>query len=226
MSQSTDPLTNLSRRQLLQAAGGVTLLTLVPRLASADADIPVYELPSDGQLKTRPPVFTALPYLQPGPSSSKLVEGSEAIVIAWQTDDLPAKFEVLYGEHSYDHSAKITSVTRLSYGKDDGESRINYTASLTGLILKTGYRYRVSLNGTVFMEGYFTTRKPRGVKSRFVAFGDNSFGDISDRDVYRYLRRFFRPADDSCKGGAIHHRCARHQPLDANDVIKFFIRHP
>jgi hypothetical protein len=35
----------------------------------------------------------------------------------------------------------------------------------------------------VLAEGYFTTRQPRGQRIRFVAFGDNSYGDISDRAI-------------------------------------------
>ena len=33
------------------------------------------------------------------------------------------------------------------------------------------------------MEGYFTTRKPRGTPIRFVAFGDNSYGDPGQRAI-------------------------------------------
>jgi len=32
-------------------------------------------------------------------------------------------------------------------------------------------------------EGYFTTRQPRGRRIRFVAFGDNSYGGVSDRAI-------------------------------------------
>jgi predicted MPP superfamily phosphohydrolase len=38
-------------------------------------------------------------------------------------------------------------------------------------------------NGQTLAEEYFTTRQPRGQRIRFVAFGDNSFGDISDRAI-------------------------------------------
>jgi hypothetical protein len=39
------------------------------------------------------------------------------------------------------------------------------------------------MNGETLLEGYFTTRKPRGQKTRFVAFGDNSCGEVSDHAI-------------------------------------------
>ncbi len=39
------------------------------------------------------------------------------------------------------------------------------------------------MNGKKLFEGYLTTRKQRGTKIRFVAFGDNSYGEISDRAI-------------------------------------------
>jgi hypothetical protein len=175
---------NLSRRQLLQAAGGVTLLTLVPKIVHGETERAsrVYEIPSAGSDLKRPPVFTALPYLQPGPKSSKLVDGEEEIVIAWQTDNHLAEFTVLYGS-DYEHKAEITSITRFPHSKGDDEMRINYAAKLPGLALSRKYRYRVTMDGATLVEGYFSTRKKRGQKTRFVSFGDNSYGDISDRAV-------------------------------------------
>jgi hypothetical protein len=42
----------------------------------------------------------------------------------------------------------------------------------------------VSGNNQALAEGYFTTRQPRGhTWIRFAAFGDNSYGDISDRAI-------------------------------------------
>ena len=165
-------------------------------------------------MKNRPPVFTALPYLQPGTGSSKLVEGNEAIVIAWQTDDLPATFEVTYGVRSFDHTAKIDTTKRLPHGKEDAEARINYAAHLTGLKLNTKYSYRVALGGSSFMEGFFTTRKPRGAKSRFVAFGDNSYGDISDRAIafqaFRAMPDFVMNAGDNVYEGGLDNEYARY----------------
>ncbi len=55
--------------------------------------------------------------------------------------------------------------------------------TLDGLSLGRKYFYRVRGNGAALAEGYFTTRQPRGQRIRFVAFGDNSYGDISDRAI-------------------------------------------
>ncbi|HTQ09110.1 MAG TPA: metallophosphoesterase [Fimbriimonadaceae bacterium] len=212
MSTSTNP-SNLSRRQLLQAAGGVTLLTLVPRLTTAESEPKTYELPAPTPGKGRPPVFTALPYLQPGPAS-KLVSGDESIVIAWQTDDLPADFEVSYGERSLDHAAVVSSARRLPHGKEDGEARINYSAAVRSLKLNTKYRYRVSMSGATIMEGFFTTRKPRGFKTRFVAFGDNSYGDISDRAIafqaFKAMPDFVMNAGDNVYESGLDNEYARY----------------
>jgi hypothetical protein len=190
-------LEHLSRRQLLQAAGGVTLLALVPRFGSA-TESPTYELPVGGSGMDRPPIFTAVPYLQPGPDSSKLVEGQESLIIAWQTDDTPANFQVTYGASQL---AEIQSVKKFGDIKKEGENRINYAAKITGLKLGTKYKYRVAMNGETVLEGYFTTRKPRGAKTRFVSFGDNSYGDVSDRAVafqaYKAMPDFVMNAGDN-----------------------------
>ena len=129
------------------------------------------------------PLFTALPYLQPGPLSS-LTDGQEQMVIAWQTEARPGAFAVTYGtDRPEGQTAQITHVPRWSGDPDDGEDRFNYAATLTGLKLNTKYKYRVLGGRQTLMEGFFTTRKGRGTAVRFATFGDNSYGDISDRAV-------------------------------------------
>lgn len=128
-------------------------------------------------------LFTALPYIQPGTASSKLVEGQESLVIAWQTNGVLANYTLEYGVQSLEHSGTVTRQERMSAERKVGEQIFNHTATLNGLKLNTHCRYRVQMDGQTLLEGYFTTRKPRGVKTRFVAFGDNSYGDISDRAI-------------------------------------------
>ena len=67
-------MTLLSRREFLRSAGGVTFLALVP------VGRGLFAAPG-----TALPVFTALPYVQPG-ASSRLIDGQEAVVLAWQTE--------------------------------------------------------------------------------------------------------------------------------------------
>ncbi len=169
----------LTRRDFLRSAGGISFLALVPAgrgLFAAPRGVGVAALP----------LFTVLPYIQPGPSSL-LVDGQETIVVAWQTQPKPADFTVEYGStKSYGQKATIVSALRDAKNADDGSPRMNYRATLTGLSLGKKYVYRVSGNGRVLAEGYFSTRKPRGQKTRFVAFGDNSFGEISDRAIAYY----------------------------------------
>ncbi len=81
----------------------------------------------------------------------------------------------------YDRTAACVSVPRPSGHGGDAESRVNWTATLDRLALGRKYFYRVRGNGTALAEGFVTTRQPRGQRIRFVAFGDNSYGDISDR---------------------------------------------
>lgn len=214
MSDSKEKTSSLSRRQLLQAAGGVTLLSLVPRIVSAEPAAYVYDFPQITEGQGTPPTFTALPYLQPGPSASKLLDRAESIVIAWQTNNVPAEYEVTFGENAASSHAQIKSSTRLAHGKDDGETRINYAASLSNLRLNTKYKYRVSMRGVRLVEGFFTTRKPRGTKTRFVAFGDNSFGDISDRAIafqaFRAMPDFVMNAGDNVYESGLDDEYARH----------------
>lgn len=178
----------ISRRRLLQAAGGITFSALLPTQTGA------FEA-AQGRAGKSPlapplPVFTALPYLQPGTAGSKLVAEKEEIVVAWQTNGVAAAFEMEFGAAAdLGRRADIARKERLSPDREDGEKRFNHAATLTGLNLNRRYHYRVCMNGETLLEGYFSTRKPRGTKTRFVAFGDNSCGEISDHAIAYYAYR-------------------------------------
>ncbi len=168
-----------NRRELL--AGGVTFLALLPTPQGLYAA--AFGVGGKSLKEPALPLFTALPYLQPGAKGSLLIEGQESIVIVWQTNNVKAEFTLDYGfESKLDRKAEIGKSERLSENKEI-DNRLNYVATLDGLKLNSRYEYRVKMNGETLMEGFFTTRKPRGAKCRFVAFGDNSYGDISDRAI-------------------------------------------
>ena len=165
----------LTRRDFLRSAGGVTALALTPL---GDG---VFAAPStDGP---RLPLFTVLPYIQPG-ENSRLVDAGESVVVAWQTLDGRADFTVDFGDtEAYGRSAVCGSVVRAAGHGGDAERRLNWSAALDGLSLGHKYFYRVRGNEQVLAEGYLTTRQPRGRRIRFVSFGDNSYGDLSDRAI-------------------------------------------
>lgn len=170
---------SLTRRELLRAAGGVTFSAFFPLAPGAFAA----RLNETSELPPLP-VFTALPYLQPGANGHKLVDGQESLVVAWQTNGVSAQFDVEYGaDKSLGNKATVTKQVRYPSDRADGDQRVNYVAQLTDLHLNKRYQYRVSMNGEKLLEGYFTTRKPRKTKTRFVAFGDNSCGEISDHAI-------------------------------------------
>ncbi|MDB6169375.1 MAG: metallophosphoesterase [Verrucomicrobia bacterium] len=167
--------TSLSRRQFLRSAGGITFLALLP------VGRGLFGAPWIKPLTI--PVFTALPYIQSGPEG-KLIPGGEIARLAWQTEQREAQFEVEFGrDEHYGKTATVARSARDYRGKGDKDSVFNYVCSFTGLVLGVEYRYRVRCNGETIAEGYFTTRQPRGRRIRFVAFGDNSFGDPSDRAI-------------------------------------------
>ena len=167
---------SFSRRQFLQTAGGTTLLAFTP-LGRA-----IYAAEGVSPLRPAPPVFTALPYIQPG-DASRLVDGQEKTVICWQTEAKDADFVVHYGLTS--KLSQRAGIERAAHtiGTDDSERRFLYSAPISGLPLGKKVFYRVLCNGASILEGFFTTRQPRGKNIRFAAFGDNSFGDISDRAI-------------------------------------------
>jgi hypothetical protein len=165
----------ITRRDFLRSAGGVTLLALRP-LGRGLFAAPTAAAP-------HLPLFTVLPYIQPG-SGSVLTANAESMVIAWQTLPGMADFTVDFGASPrYGRGAAASRVGRTAGRGGDGETRLNWTAVLDGLRLGQKHFYRVRGNGTTLAEGYFTTRQPRGHKIRFVSFGDNSYGDISDRAI-------------------------------------------
>ena len=75
------------------------------------------------------------------------------------------------------HACRVSGPGGAARGASTGTPRSR------GWSLGRKYYYRVRGNGQTLAEGYFTTRQPRGQKIRFVAFGDNSYGDISDRAI-------------------------------------------
>ena len=162
-------MTLLSRRQFLRSAGGVTFLALVPDGRG------LFAAPG-----TAGPRFTALPYVQPGPAG-RLADGQETTVIAWQTETVPAAFTLDYGPtKAYGLTALISRAERR---QGDTGKVWNYAAHLSGLHLSRTYYYRLAGGGKTLAEGYFATRKKRGEQTRFVAFGDNSYGDPGQRAV-------------------------------------------
>src|SRR4051812_8085631 len=103
----------LTRREFLRSAGGITFLALIPagRGLFAAPNVP-------GTPKL--PLFTAMPYIQPG-SNSALRNGKETMIVAWQTEADPAEFTVEFGPtKSYGGKAAVISATRGSEGLPDG----------------------------------------------------------------------------------------------------------
>lgn len=157
-----------SRRQFLRAAGGITFLALSP----AGRGLWAFAAEPDAA----PLLFTAQPYVQPG-AQSRLVAGRESFVVAWQTEPRAADFKVEYGETKVlGKTAKIERTERLTGAAGKGDSRYNYAATLDSLPLGKRVFYRVSCGGKTVTEGFSTTRRPRGQKIRFVAFGDSCCG--------------------------------------------------
>ena len=143
---------SVSRRGFLRSAGGVTFLALVPVGAG------VFAAPAPANT-TRLPLFTVLPYIQPG-ANSLLSEGRESMVIAWQTYAELADFSVEYGATAeYGNAAVVTHTPRVAGRGGDSEQRFNWTATPSGLALARRYYYRVRGNGQTLAEGYFTDRK-------------------------------------------------------------------
>ncbi|MDX1934795.1 MAG: metallophosphoesterase [Capsulimonadales bacterium] len=171
----------ISRRALLHHAGGITFLALTGsgQVAFA-ADDP------RGASPGKPlPLFQVLPYLQPGPNGSVLRDGEESIVVCWQTNRVAADFALTFGEKGKPHGAPLLPerIEHFKVDGTDGKDFYRYAVTLRGMALETAYEYRITLNGGRLAEGFFTTRKKPGRKARFVVFGDNSFGDISDRHI-------------------------------------------
>ena len=197
---------DISRRDLLKAAGGLTFLALVPASRGR------FVLEPSGCTRGQP-VFTALPYVQPG-NNSRLLTDQEQSVLAWQTDQSPADFTVVYGRsRRYGHAARVSVARRWSGDGGDPEARLNYAAQFAGLALGARYYYRVGLGEQVVAEGFFTTRKPRGTPTRFVAFGDNSVGETSERAIacqaWRAGPDFVMNTGDNVYGSGLDHEYAR-----------------
>ncbi len=166
----------INRRRFLRSAGGVTFLALAPsagRMFAAPA-------PHAGPAL---PLFTVLPYIQPGPQG-RLHPGQQSMLLTWQTQARSADFRVEIGTTPrLGRTVDASSIARVSGRGGDVEERLNWQVEMAGLELGTKYYYRVHGSRQVLAEGHFTTRQARGTRIRFVAFGDNSYGDLSDRAI-------------------------------------------
>src|SRR5215467_10566853 len=69
----------ISRRDFLRSAGGLTVLALTP------AGRGVFAAPASAN-GPRLPLFTTLPYIQPGYGST-LKQGQESMIVTWQTHE-------------------------------------------------------------------------------------------------------------------------------------------
>jgi acid phosphatase type 7 len=193
----------MSRREMLLAAGGVTFLGLT-WTARGYLFAPTEAAAPDG-IPPRPMVYTAAPFIQPGPAS-KLEDGRDSMVIAWQTENRPAKFNVEFGENGVLN--RQAAISRAQPYRSGRQGLVNYAATASGLKLGTRYSYQVKQDGVLVAEGYFTTRKPRGAAMRFVSFGDNSYGDLGQRAVafhaYKSLPDFVMNTGDNVYGSGLN----------------------
>lgn len=182
----TEPMT---RRGFLKMTGGITLLGLIPHGQG------LFAAPAPGAVL---PLFTAIPYLQPG-AAGALAEDADTLVVAWQTEERPAAFRVQYGPtKAYGHTAAVTRSGR-TVGRQDAPTapvspggalavgdihrRFDYSAALTGLPLDKPCFYRVEGNGRLIAEGFAAGRRRRGADLRIAIFGDNSCGGGSDHTI-------------------------------------------
>src|SRR4051812_21245020 len=96
---------SMTRREMLLAAGGVTFLGLT-WTGAGYVFAPSSEASPDG-IPPRPLLYTAAPFIQPGPAS-RLVENHDTMVVAWQTEDKPATFLVEFGENgAFDRQTSV-----------------------------------------------------------------------------------------------------------------------
>ncbi len=177
----------MNRRDLLKTAGGFSaaltfgsLLDIHRSFAEQASSLSVLPPLRGGEPQ---PLFTALPYLQPGSAGGMLPRagGTDSLVIAWQTDSLAVPYTLECDNGAMVRLGGLSQ--RPLGGGDDAERVTDHSATLTGLQPGRTYSYRLRVDGKSVFESRFTARKGRGAKTRFVAFGDNSFGDISDRYV-------------------------------------------
>ena len=103
---------SITRRTFLRSAGGVTFLALAPVGPGLFAA-------STSEAGTRLPLFTVLPYIQPG-SNSLLQDGHETMVIAWQTYAEAADFSVEYGLTAQHGTAAVVTHTSRGAGRGGG----------------------------------------------------------------------------------------------------------
>lgn len=205
----------MNRRDLFKTAGGLSLaLTagtlLDPRraLGRGDATLPTVPLRGGEPL----PLFTALPYLQPGAGAARLPRTGETggMVIAWQTNREPADFSL----ECNGTLARITRTERFQGDKADGEGVFNYAATVTGLEPGRSYPYRLQLDKGTAFKSTLAGRKGRGQRTRFVAFGDNSYGEISDKmtahQAFRARPDFVMNTGDNVYEGGLDNEYARY----------------
>jgi len=165
----------ITRRKFLKIAGGITFLSLTPigkgLFAAPEATTPL-------------PLFTVIPYIQPG-SASKLVDGQDTLVVAWQTESLPAQFEVRYGSGKLlDKTAKIVIGRRAISGASRGRRQrlLQQADQLQCALIEPQTEYEVSIPG-----GWQRSGDCRGVCDHSKAAGNcNKIRRIWGQFQWRY----------------------------------------
>ena len=120
------------------------------------------------------------PYLQPGNGSTA---SREQKVLIWQTDSIPATFNVEFaagnlGDVKKISTAKVSSV-QLKLG---GHTTILYRALLAGLKFDADYTYRVKKGSDIVLNASFATRTKRNA-TRFAVFGDCGTGSPEQKAI-------------------------------------------
>src|SRR5260221_11836937 len=126
----------ISRRDFLRSAGGITFLALTP------AGPGLFAAPA---VETGPalPFFTVLPYIQPG-ANSRLQDGHESMIVAWQTLAHHGSFSLDFGPTPGYGSVVTAMAAARPVGRGgDVEKRFKATAEARGLPLCPQYFHRV-----------------------------------------------------------------------------------
>ena len=177
----------MNRRDLFKTASGITLALTVgsaldPRHAFAQVEsTPASQNPPRGGDPLL--LFTAQPYLQPGAFGGPLPKSGtgDTIAIAWQTfANTPGAYRVEVNGHR----SKARFATRIDRWQTM-TPRSYATMPLRCPACKRGSSTAIAfcMKASQCLKAAFTARKGRGTKTRFVSFGDNSYGDISDRYI-------------------------------------------
>jgi hypothetical protein len=150
-------------------------------------------------------IFEIKPYLQLGDAPTPDPDGTESLVLIWQTVDRAAEWSVAVRDEAGGEWRTTAAPTFRRIEVDGLAPFLIFRAPMTGLKPGETFSYQVSRAGTPVFQASARSRKPPGRSHRFVAIGDCGAGTWEERRI-AYQAALAKPDYVIITGDIVYYR--------------------